>query len=590
MDSIRPLKSSSGGSSKKKAPKILIETKVTFAGELSVPGGLIFGDTTKFWCEIRSDRRLYVYKAQYDDVVEVISCFSSPMCNVVGSKEKDTELMVVLGGGLSKQSWKFRANDAKSRDEWVEQLTLLIKISQQIVEEYDRRYLWGDLSKVENAEQQSLSLSWKPVAKAKSLKLDSKEVDIRPTGREHEDRILNFFHRFVNHSLEPYDFDDLSSYIVKMYMPVFLQLPTVIQPFFNRLQSDPGLHLTAYWLKMSGIKLGNKYLHNAHFFGDTTKFEKTWKFFDTLKASFPLKKGDRRDDLDILDPLFNKGTIKSLEVLKTFPSGHAPCVMLATYHDPKIEPSKIFMKADDCRPDAMVMVMWHLFTTLWESSGLQVKPKLVSFSILPGNNFGLMEFVEGSCSLRDFDLASLSKLADDEMDEFLATAAGGYIGGFMLGIRDRHEDNLMVKDGKSFYHLDFKHAFNVKTFGIDGCRFAISGRFKAALVARGKWENFVSRTMAAYLVLRRNSQLILNMCRTVFRDLFENERIENELLHAFYLDRTEEQAMDRISALIDSGVVSVKRVLKNVTHEYSPNIKSSGKDNKPPKKDDKKDS
>lgn len=37
------------------------------------------------------------------------------------------------------------------------------------------------------------------------------------------------------------------------------------------------------------------------------------------------------------------------------------------------------------------------------------------------------------------------------MDTFLSTAAGGYIGGFLLGIRDRHEDNLMIQVGVSLF-------------------------------------------------------------------------------------------------------------------------------------------
>lgn len=52
--------------------------------------------------------------------------------------------------------------------------------------------------------------------------------------------------------------------------------------------------------------------------------------------------------------------------------------------------------------------------------------------------------------------------------------------------------------------------------------------------------------------------------------------IEEELLHSFYLDRTEEEALRRISALIDSGVISMKRIMKNLTHEYSPNLKEAG--------------
>jgi hypothetical protein len=49
--------------------------------------------------------------------------------------------------------------------------------------------------------------------------------------------------------------------------------------------------------------------------------------------------------------------------------------------------------------------------------------------------------------------------------------------------------------------------------------------------------------------------------------------IEEELLHSFYLDRTEEEALRRVAFLVESGVVSVKRIMKNFTHEYSPNLK-----------------
>lgn len=50
-----------------------------------------------------------------------------------------------------------------------------------------------------------------------------------------------------------------------------------------------------------------------------------------------------------------------------------------------------------------------------------------------------MEFVENSIPLRDFDIDLLLQCSEDEIEQFLATAAGGYLGGFLLGIRDRHE-------------------------------------------------------------------------------------------------------------------------------------------------------
>lgn len=59
--------------------------------------------------------------------------------------------------------------------------------------------------------------------------------------------------------------------------------------------------------------------------------------------------------------------------------------------------------------------------------------------------------------------------------------------------------------------------------------------------------------MAAYMVLRRNSQIIIQLSRALFKDLFPNAQVEEEMLHAFYLDRTEDAALHRIDQLIESG-------------------------------------
>jgi len=107
---------------------------------------------------------------------------------------------------------------------------------------------------------------------------------------------------------------------------------------------------------------------------------------------------------------------------------------------------------------------------------------------------------------------------------------------------------------------------------IDSCRFAIPNRLKQAIDGVNKWQNFKDRAMAAFLVLRRNSQLIIHLSRMVFKELFPDEQIELELLRAFYLDRTEEAAVAHISDLMELGVLSVKRKIKNIAHELSANV------------------
>lgn len=154
--------------------------------------------------------------------------------------------------------------------------------------------------------------------------------------------------------------------------------------------------------------------------------------------------------------------------------------------------------------------MFYVFNTLWNHSGIITDPSCLTFRVVPGGSkFGFMEFVEGSEPILKFDYERLAtyssaflhsplpflrlfSLLAKDFDTFLTTAAGSYVGAFLLGpftlldydllscsgIRDRHEDNLMCKDKTIFFQLDFKHAYNNKTFGIDSCRFAVSGRFK----------------------------------------------------------------------------------------------------------------
>jgi len=220
----------------------------------------------------------------------------------------------------------------------------------------------------------------------------------------------------------------------------------------------------------------------------------------------------------------------------------------------------------------MASVIFGVFNSLWKTSGLKSKPEIVLFKVVPGSStFGFLQFMENSTTLRDFDFSLITNFSNSDMDRFLATTAAGYIGGFLLGIRDRHEDNLMVSCKTDFFQLDFGHMFNNKTRGIDGCRFAISRRLKNAIESQdeifSRWQNFKDRTAACYLVLRRNSHVIVQLCRLLFKEMFAESQIEMEVVRSFYLDRTEDEAVIHIQELMELGVYSMKRMVKNVTHE-----------------------
>lgn len=67
-----------------------------------------------------------------------------------------------------------------------------------------------------------------------------------------------------------------------------------------------------------------------------------------------------------------------------------------------------------------------------------------------------------------------------EKNMFLASLAGSVVAGYVLGIRDRHQDNMLIKDRHIFFHIDFGHLWNQGPL-VDAPRVAIPIRLKANL-------------------------------------------------------------------------------------------------------------
>lgn len=59
----------------------------------------------------------------------------------------------------------------------------------------------------------------------------------------------------------------------------------------------------------------------------------------------------------------------------------------------------------------------------------------------------------------------------------------------MLGVRDRHKDNMMIKDGSTFLHIDFGFLFN-KTPIFDSMWFPIPIELYKKMQERNIWDKF----------------------------------------------------------------------------------------------------
>eukprot|EP01130_Rhizamoeba_saxonica_P013820 TRINITY_DN5939_c0_g1_i1.p1 TRINITY_DN5939_c0_g1~~TRINITY_DN5939_c0_g1_i1.p1 ORF type:complete len:557 (-),score=95.41 TRINITY_DN5939_c0_g1_i1:39-1646(-) len=439
-----------------------------------------------------------------------------------------------------------------------------VKYIQYIIYDLSDENLWRDMG---DHNDKSMS-RW-------VLDPSMKRQVIVTTDKKPNEVLLHF--KLVSRSLRPKDIGLCPTDRLFIYMPIFLQNPKYIDYLYELMNISEEAAMLGIICKNADLNMANIYKESEEFwdFPFSERVEKTMAWYQEQSQHFPLEEGMEWDNLEMADMVYREQSpVTKLRVVKVFASGHKPCLIEQTYEDPEIEPSLVVFKDDDLRPDMMVESMFHIFNYIWQKSGLSINPELLTFNVVPGGlNFGLMEFVSNSKSVRDFNFNDMDDYDEYERDTFLSTAAGGFIGAFLLGIRDRHKDNLMIKDNHQFFQLDFKHAFNLKTFGVDSCRFAIPTMMKAKLESWNAWDNFKNRCVAAHMVLRRHAGVIVFIARNLFSEIFNDELIEQELLRAFYLDRTEEQAALQIKNLIESGVTSIKRLLKNTTHELSGNVK-----------------
>ena len=267
---------------------------------------------------------------------------------------------------------------------------------------------------------------------------------------------FRLFHKLVTHALSPRDMTVSTERHIQLLLPLLLRLDLTATALAARLEGCPQLLMHAHGYQRCARSSVSKRLHPV--LGDAEEGEigATMEWFkDSLGqvTSGQIQAGallSPPDDLIVLDPLSRcdpaEWKLRSLEVLKTFDSGHGPCLgkltlvrRAETAEDEEAQHERervetVLLKPDDVRPDAGVMLMFEVFNYLWRHSHIPArrKPCALTFQIVPGDReFGFMEFMADSVPVRgcgDFD-AELKGLSDGGREAFLRTLAGSLVAG-----------------------------------------------------------------------------------------------------------------------------------------------------------------
>ncbi|XP_071121891.1 phosphatidylinositol 4-phosphate 3-kinase C2 domain-containing subunit alpha-like isoform X2 [Mytilus edulis] len=198
----------------------------------------------------------------------------------------------------------------------------------------------------------------------------------------------------------------------------------------------------------------------------------------------------------------------------------------------------MFKVGDDLRQDMLTLQMIRIMDRLWLKQGLDLK--MITFSCLAtGPKKGMVEIVTESDTLRKIQVSSgvtgsfkdrpikewLQKHNPTELEyqkaveNFTRSCAGYCVATYVLGICDRHNDNIMLKQSGHMFHIDFnKFLGDAQMFGNikrDRVPFVLTSDM-AYVINNGekqnnKFQEFVDMCCQAFNILRKNTNLFLNL-------------------------------------------------------------------------------
>uniref|UniRef100_A0A4W3K0Y0 Phosphatidylinositol-4-phosphate 3-kinase catalytic subunit type 2 beta n=1 Tax=Callorhinchus milii TaxID=7868 RepID=A0A4W3K0Y0_CALMI len=270
----------------------------------------------------------------------------------------------------------------------------------------------------------------------------------------------------------------------------------------------------------------------------------------------------------------------------------------------------IFKTGDDLRQDMLTLQMIHIMNKIWLQEGLDMR--MIFFKCTStGCDRGMVEMIPNAETLRkiqvehgvtgsfkDHPLAEwLQKhnASEEEyekaVENFIFSCAGCCVATYVLGICDRHNDNIMLKTSGHMFHIDFGkflgHAQMLGNFKRDRAPFVFTSDM--AYVINGgdkpssRFHDFVDLCCQAYNLLRKHTDLFLNLLGLMLSCGIPELSDVQDLRYVYDTLRpqdSESHATTYFTRLIESSLGSVATKLNFFFHNLA-QMKFVGTDDRP---------
>lgn len=247
----------------------------------------------------------------------------------------------------------------------------------------------------------------------------------------------------------------------------------------------------------------------------------------------------------------------------------------------------IFKHGDDLRQDMLTLQMIRIMDKLWKDEGYDFR--MIPYQCLSTDqNVGLIEVVRNASTIANiqklhnssatsaFKKGSLFAWIKEHnktqeslrraVENFTLSCAGYCVATYVLGVADRHSDNIMIKANGELFHIDYGHILGKfkEKFGIKRERvpFVLTHDFvhvithghRRKATAFNRFQEYCER---AFLILRRQGSLMISlfaMMLTTGMPELTSEKDLDYLRDALVLDYSEADALAHFRAKFEEAL------------------------------------
>lgn len=301
-----------------------------------------------------------------------------------------------------------------------------------------------------------------------------------------------------------------------------------------------------------------------------------------------LKQEIRKLPRPLINPI-NGDVIEKIDLESiTVKNSHTKPVFFS-YWNAKQEYCSMLYKNEDIRKDAYLVMIINFIRHILELEG--VKLPIITYGVMPVTiNSGFIEIVDGATTLytilNDSDLLSYLNTNNQQervgelMERFRDSLAFWTVLTFIVGLGDRHIDNIMLLKNGTLFHIDYGYIFCKSPHVYDQSKIRLDDDMVRCLGGQTSYTDFKNKCYQIFFVLRKyvmiiySLMLVLCKCQPKIQDYdFDEEFFKNHINDVMMIGQTDEEVKNGIEKIIDNSRGSISIRLTDYFHGFFSYVK-----------------